>query len=162
MHTLDKGKPILNLIERYLDTLKASKFQSSHALLEKIHEWYDLASRVKTLGVDLTMKGSCTGEFGQLSLKEEAAGKLRVFAIFDSVTQSVLAPLHDSLFSLLRLIPNDGTFDQTASIYRSRDKAKRYGCAYSFDLSAATDRLPATLTAAILERVTGVSGLGKA
>jgi len=41
-------------------------------------------------------------------------------------------------------------------------KAKKYGCAYSFDLSAATDRLPASLTAAILERVTGVKGFGDA
>jgi len=95
-------------------------------------------------------------------LKEEAAGKLRVFALVDSITQSALAPLHDSMFSLLRLIPNDGTFDQIASIYRSSRKAQLAGCAYSFDLSAATDRLPALLTSSILTQITNVKGLGEA
>lgn len=93
-------------------------------------------------------------------MKEEAAGKLRVFALVDAITQSTLAPLHEALFSLLRLIPNDGTFNQVASIKRCSDKAIKYGCAYSFDLSAATDRIPADLTAVILERITAVEGLG--
>lgn len=85
-----------------------------------------------------------------------------MFALVDAITQSYLAPLHDELFSLLRLIPNDGTFDQTASIYRSSEKSSKYGCAFSFDLSAATDRLPVDLTAAILSEVSSVSGLGEA
>jgi len=34
-------------------------------------------------------------KIGQLSIKEEAAGKVRVFAMVDSLTQSVLKPLHD-------------------------------------------------------------------
>jgi hypothetical protein len=85
-----------------------------------------------------------------------------VFALVDCVTQSVLAPLHESLFQLLRLIPNDGTFDQTASISRSCRKAAEANCAFSFDLSAATDRLPATLTADIISNVLRVEGLGDA
>jgi hypothetical protein len=32
---------------------------------------------------------------GRLSLKEEAAGKVRVFAIADLITQSVFGPLHE-------------------------------------------------------------------
>jgi hypothetical protein len=32
---------------------------------------------------------------GQLALKEEAAGKIRVFAMVDIWTQSVLKPLHN-------------------------------------------------------------------
>lgn len=32
---------------------------------------------------------------GQLSTKKEAAGKIRVFALVDIWTQSVLKPLHD-------------------------------------------------------------------
>jgi len=66
------------------------------------------------------------------------------------------------MFSLLRLIPNDGTFDQVSSIYRSAVKASKAGCAFSFDLSAATDRLPASLTSSILTQVTKVEGLGDA
>jgi hypothetical protein len=32
---------------------------------------------------------------GRLALKEEAAGKVRVFAIADLITQSVFGPLHE-------------------------------------------------------------------
>jgi hypothetical protein len=91
----------------------------------------------------------------QFALKEEAAGKIRLFALMDSVTQSCLAPLHDWLFALLRAMPNDGTFNQEASIERSQTKAIAANCAYSFDLTAATDRIPAKLTAAIIQTITG-------
>jgi hypothetical protein len=91
----------------------------------------------------------------QFAIKEEAAGKIRLFALLDSVTQSCLAPLHELLFSLLRIIPNDGTFDQEGSIERSQVKAVEAGCAYSFDLTAATDRIPAKLTAQLLQSITG-------
>lgn len=89
----------------------------------------------------------------QFAIKEEAAGKVRVFALIDSISQSVLRPVHDSLFSLIKLIPNDGTFDQDASVARSIEKAQKFGCAYSFDLSSATDRLPRSLTGQILENI---------
>lgn len=87
---------------------------------------------------------------GQLAFKEEAAGKLRAFALVDVWTQSLLEPLHSSLFSLLKIVPNDGTFDQDASVNRSSAKSMKSGCAYSFDLSAATDRLPIKIQIAIL------------
>lgn len=89
----------------------------------------------------------------QFAIKEEAAGKIRLFALLDSITQSVLAPLHDMLFNILRAIPNDGTFDQESSIRRSQAKAIESNCAYSFDLTAATDRLPAYVTAHILATI---------
>lgn len=89
----------------------------------------------------------------QFALKVEPAGKIRLFALLDSITQSVLQPLHLALFALLRKIPNDGTFDQEASIRRSQDKAVKAGKAYSFDLTAATDRLPALMTAYLLEMI---------
>jgi len=91
----------------------------------------------------------------QFAIKYEAAGKIRLFALVDSITQSVMSPLHDMLFNLLRVIPNDGTFDQDASIKRSQQKAIKAGKAYSFDLTAATDRLPAIVTANILSGITG-------
>jgi hypothetical protein len=106
------------------------------------------------LGVDnLRRKKSLVNPLAQLAFKEEAAGKLRVFALVDVWTQSLLKPLHKSLFSLLRKIPNDGTFDQDASVRRSSEKAKISGCAYSFDLSSATDRLPIIYQSALLDRI---------
>jgi hypothetical protein len=59
-------------------------------------------------------------------------------------------------------MPNDGTFNQDASVERSIVKAKEHGVAYSFDLSAATDRLPALLTANILESIFEIKDIGKA
>jgi hypothetical protein len=92
---------------------------------------------------------------GQLSFKKEAAGKLRVFAMVDGWTQSILAPLHDTLFARLKSLPNDGTFDQNAAFGRARVKAAQYGVVYGYDLSAATDRLPVILQQSILDSLLG-------
>jgi len=49
------------------------------------------------------------------------------------------------------MLPNDGTFDQDAAVLRCQEKAIKFGCAYSYDLSAATDRLPVILTGNVLD-----------
>jgi len=54
------------------------------------------------------------------------------------------------------MIPNDGTFDQDASVKRSIDKSKVSGKAYSFDLSSATDRLPISIQYRIIDMITGI------
>jgi hypothetical protein len=85
---------------------------------------------------------------GALALKNEAAGKVRVFAIVDAWTQSLLKPLHNLLFEILKNIPQDGTFDQYAPLRLLVSKKLPY--LGSFDLSAATDRLPIDLQVDIL------------
>lgn len=50
---------------------------------------------------------------GRLTVKEEAAGKVRVFAITDLITQCVMGPIHDHIFSLLERLECDGTFNQS-------------------------------------------------
>jgi hypothetical protein len=110
----------------------------------------------------LPIKSSMNSPFGQFATKHEAAGKIRVFALVDSVTQSVMKPLHEAIFLLLRKLPNDGTFDQDAAVVRCSQKAILYNQAYSFDLSAATDRLPVKLTANIFESIVRLSGFGLA
>ena len=84
-----------------------------------------------------------TSGIGKLGFLEEAAGKVRVVAMVDPLTQSMLRPLHDWLFSVLRRIPEDGTFDQTAPIELLIQKGVQD--VTSYDLSAATDRLPLSL-----------------
>lgn len=79
---------------------------------------------------------------GKLGFKEEAAGKVRVFAMVDAWTQWVMKPFHEYIFDILRHIPMDGTFDQLKPV---REKASQVSCAYSLDLSAATDRLPLSI-----------------
>lgn len=98
------------------------------------------------------------GLMGQLAIKEEAAGKIRVFALVDVWTQSCLKPLHEMLFSFLKSLPNDGTFDQTASVKRAAEKAKKANCSFGYDLSAATDRLPIALQVEILSALIGDEG----
>lgn len=107
-------------------------------------------------GVDFERIGPKTyTNLGQLSLKKEAAGKVRVFAMVDFWTQSLLRPLHDYLASFLKNLPNDGTFDQSASVKRCFDKAEKAGYSLGYDLSAATDRLPIYLQMTALESLFG-------
>jgi hypothetical protein len=62
------------------------------------------------------------------------------------------------LFTFLKSLPNDGTFDQGASVQRCMEKAKVVGHSYGYDLSAATDRLPISLQVAILTSLVGEPG----
>lgn len=97
---------------------------------------------------------------GKLSQKEEAAGKIRVFAITDSITQSVMAPLSDYIFDLLKKNPSDGTFNQDGPLKRliyltNYTKEIVSPTFYSFDLSAATDRLPIRLQQDVMSTMFG-------
>jgi len=92
---------------------------------------------------------------GQLQFKDEPAGKVRVFAMVDSWTQSLLRPLHEYLSLILKQIPNDGTFDQDAAFKRAVSKAKVSKCSFGYDLSAATDRLPLAIQVSVLTPLLG-------
>jgi hypothetical protein len=85
---------------------------------------------------------------GRLATKEEP-GKVRVFAIVDAFTQWMLYPVHQALLAWLRSLPQDGTFDQRAAVRTAMAEIGQ-GYVSSFDLSAATDRLPVLLQAIIL------------
>jgi hypothetical protein len=107
-------------------------------------------SALKLFGWTVALQDLNPLHLGKLSFKEEAAGKLRVFAMVDVITQSALFGLHEWIYELLRSLPNDGTFDQDSAFRRAQDKAKKSGCSYGYDLSSATDRLPISLQAAII------------
>jgi len=98
------------------------------------------------------------GNLGKLGFKDEPAGKVRVFAMVDCVTQWVLKPLHDRIFEILRLIPQDGTFDQERPLAHLSELGERGSKLYSFDLSAATDRLPVLIQATLLSTLIGAWG----
>jgi hypothetical protein len=67
------------------------------------------------------------GILGKLAIKEEAAGKLRVFAMADVWTQSVLVPIHDYIFAFLANIPQDGTHDQAKPLHLLLERVKLSG-----------------------------------
>ena len=93
---------------------------------------------------------------GKLGLKDEPAGKIRVFAMVDCFTQWAMKPLHDYLFEILKVIPQDGTFDQLAPIKLLQLKGHRRF--YSLDLSSATDRLPILIQGVLLSRLITAHG----
>lgn len=100
-----------------------------------------------------TLNPGNTDNLGKLAFLEEPAGKVRVVAMVDVITQSILYPLHKWIFSLLERIPQDGTFDQRNPIELLNSSGhKTY---YSYDLSSATDRLPLALQQALLEAILG-------
>jgi len=92
-------------------------------------------------------------KLGKLSTKIEAAGKVRVFAMVDIWTQSILDPLHREIFRILRTFPTDGTFNQLKPL--DHFNSLPHGDRFSFDLSAATDRLPIELQMQILTLLEG-------
>nr|UPW42269.1 MAG: putative RNA dependent RNA polymerase [Inner Mongolia grassland mitovirus 2] len=85
---------------------------------------------------------------GKLSVVYDQAGKARVVAITNWWIQVALKPLHNSIFKLLRTIDQDGTHNQHAPFNKLIEDGE--GKFYSFDLSAATDRLPIDLQRDIL------------
>lgn len=86
---------------------------------------------------------------GGLGIKEEAAGKARVFAMVDPFTQWLMKPLYRHLQELLHLLPQDGEKDQVKPIERLLRLYPR-GPFFSLDLKAATDRLPVSLQVDLL------------
>lgn len=107
--------------------------------------------------VDLERK--MPAPLGRLVKLLEAAGKVRVIAIVDPITQEILRPIHKWLFGLLRKIPQDGTFNQDAPLISLMAKIKSPGTLDKFsaccDMKAATDCLPVRLQVLILESVIG-------
>lgn len=95
---------------------------------------------------------------GRLGFKEEAAGKLRVFAYVDPFTQWLLNPLHKALFEVLDIIPQDGTTDQLAPVKELLSRLPKGTPYFSFDLKAATDRLPIILQIVFLSFILTAHG----
>nr|QDH87249.1 MAG: RNA-dependent RNA polymerase [Mitovirus sp.] len=97
-------------------------------------------------------------KLGRLAaLNKDGAGKRRIIAITDFWTQLVFRPLHSAIFAVLKKIEQDGTFDQFKPVETWVLPRVRLGFpAFSFDLSAATDRLPIALQQQILSHLFGV------
>jgi len=105
----------------------------------------------------LLLIGKYPGRLGKLATLFEARGKVRVVAITDWWTQVLLKPLHIGIFNILKSIPQDGTFDQLAPVHRLIAYVRASGSpVFSYDLSAATDRLPIAFQIEVLQEI-GVS-----
>lgn len=90
-----------------------------------------------------------TPTLGRIGFKVEPAGKLKNFALVDPFTQWIFNPLWKAILDILSKIPQDGTLNQMKPIRRLlKDRPQGPYCSY--DLSAATDRLPVVIQAQIL------------
>lgn len=100
---------------------------------------------------------SIKGKFrlGKLSIVKTTAGKSRVIAITNYWIQVGLKPLHDGIFSILKRLETDGTFDQMKPVKRLFETKSTEEMFYSYDLSAATDRLPIDVQEQILSILLG-------
>jgi len=81
-------------------------------------------------------------KMGRLGVVYDQAGKARIVAITNWWIQLVLKPIHNSLFDLLGQIEMDGTFDQERPLNLLVSRVAPGQKFHSFDLSAATDRIP--------------------
>jgi len=107
---------------------------------ETAHLYSVYKGRAKTdVPKDFCDRGSSYS--GRLACLPEPAGKVRVIALLDYWSQSALKPLHNWLFEILETIPQDGTFDQLQPIKTLLKSIDSKVVVYSYDLSAATDRL---------------------
>jgi hypothetical protein len=86
--------------------------------------------------------GACSAK---LSFLSDKAGKTRVVAMLDSWSQAALEPIHKHFMKCLRLIPTDYTLNQGAGRKAVQEVSKLGIKMFSFDLKAATDRLPKEL-----------------
>lgn len=93
---------------------------------------------------------------GRLHSIPEPAGKVRVVAICDYFTQVGLKPLHEYIFKLLKLNPNDATFGQQEAV--DRFAAQGHQEIFSYDLKAATDMIPVQLYREVLIPLIGRKG----
>jgi len=108
--------------------------------------WFLLIQLISIPGLAIigALGGNVPSKLGRLAaLDKDGAGKRRIVAITDFWTQLVFKPFHDALFAVLKDIPQDGTFDQWKPVEEWVLPRLRLGApAFSFDLTAATDRLP--------------------
>jgi len=95
---------------------------------------------------------------GRLGIVRDQAGKARVVAITTWWIQIALHPLHLAVFEILKGLKQDGTFNQQAPLTLLMSLVPKGQVLYSFDLSAATDRLPIDVQSDILNVLS--DGLG--
>jgi hypothetical protein len=91
---------------------------------------------------------------GRLGFTAEPAGKTRVFAIGDYWSQTSLKVIQDSLYNTLRKISTDATANQDKG-FKTLMEESRGKPTYCFDLSSASDRIPAVMQVHRLNLMSG-------
>jgi hypothetical protein len=139
-------KDLGNNRQYYLDTLKDLPDI-------QIERWIEVFRKVGQYPTRMSYHKPLVGRLHSIP---ESAGKVRVVAIGDYFSQVALKPLHEYLFSLLRLNPNDATFGQQEAV--DLFASAGYKEIFSYDLKSATDLIPAQLYVEVLIPLIGRKG----
>ena len=147
---------VMDLMRGLVGCLPLSEIPFYEDAVSALRDWDKSRFKYASTTASKETRNSLEGDnpqfdLGALSVVEEP-GKKRIVAMVDIWTQWLLYPLHRTLFAYLRKTPTDGTFDQTKPVERLLAEAKQMGRSHfwSFDLSAATDRLPVALQVFVL------------
>lgn len=142
----------------YVGSAKTSKQLLSERSPETLGTWRDVFVKKYNLFVEQYFE--TRQSTAKVSVKYEAAGKVRVFAIVDWWTQILLSPFHRAVERVLRSLPQDATFDQDGKTaeFASRD----YPLLWSYDLKSATDMISSALYVPLVDALTGIAGSGEA
>lgn len=89
---------------------------------------------------------------GRLASVIVGGGKRRLFIIVSYVKQCILKPYHDWAMTVLRCIPNDGTFNQMAPLKYVKGGTD----VSSYDLSSATERFPSQMLFHVMSALFGL------
>nr|UJQ92471.1 MAG: putative RNA-dependent RNA polymerase [Mitoviridae sp.] len=141
--------PYSNVWERSLAVLISKTRRETDEGIDRQTSYLSLPSFSKCL------------RLGRLHAIPEPAGKVRVVAMVTWWVQCLLYPLHLYLFKLLGTIPQDGTHNQAkplaslAAVIKKDLETTGHSYVYSFDLKAATDRIPIELQVSLLSNLLG-------
>jgi hypothetical protein len=105
----------------------------------------------RDFGVNAKQKRTHRPTLRKVSAIPAPEGKTRVIGIFDYWSQTVLKPLHDWAFGLLKGVTTDMTFSQ-GDFKKILTHRSNY---FSYDLTSATDRYPIDLQVGILSNFIG-------
>jgi len=108
---------------------------------------------------DINLEKALHPKEGRIGRVVTSYGKVRLIAIPAYFIQVMFKPIHDMIFTVLKSLPTDSTFNQQAGIKRIIDIGGSR--LRSFDLSAATDRVPLLVQIPILAALFALVGYSK-
>jgi len=154
---LDKSREALDWMKKNNHKVGETLRERTLSILQVVDKFRDDEGTHTRTGYMFARTWSKQLRLGRLHEIPEPAGKVRVVAMVTWWIQCLLFPLHNYIFqSVLAIIPQDGTHNQGKPLEALNEKivellsttGKAY--VYSFDLKAATDRIPSELTVAVL------------
>jgi hypothetical protein len=149
------SSPALPYIERITTVIGCSRFFSYMVQLGVITR--DLLCILEKICERFTDVNAMNLVEGRISRVYTAYGKCRLVAIPTYFVQVLFRPLHLLVFSILKRIPNDSTFNQEGGVERVIATGGQR--LRSFDLSSATDRLPLDIQVGIVFLLCTIAGM---